>query len=47
MILEVVGQGSHDQEMQHCSRKMACHLQIDAKLEEPIAIEENEDNKDA
>lgn len=44
IVFQVIGNGTHDQKVHHGTHQMACNLKVDAKSEEPVAVEKNADN---
>jgi hypothetical protein len=46
VVLQVIGKGSHHEKMYHRTCQVARNLNVDAKPEKPVAIEENTNNED-
>jgi hypothetical protein len=41
VILKIIGQGAHNQKVQHCSREVAGYLNVNAEFEQPIAVKKD------
>jgi len=45
VTFKVIGEGTHDQEMNHGTQEMSSHLKIKLVFEEPVGIKEDDYNQ--